>query len=396
MEKLPKQFRLTITRGQNFLEWSMEEMLNAFKKELELRKAHNAVGTNSDREQERHEQERHERNSGNIKKYGQHHHGTAAALLANERRGNCVFCLKNHNHEDCEGVKDPRARKSLARKYGRCFLCLFKGHRASNCTVKNRCNVCNGAHHVALYDASPKEDDKRDKTVKPDEESKQVPVNTNVHVTSSSSNLHAGTGSLVALRTARGVLRGERGLRRELLGINTFGQKCTNAEHREVVELKLEPVNGNKVISLEAFVVPEICRIQNSHVELARREYPHLKGIRFSDVSKCQGELQIDVLIGADYLWNFQTGVTKRGKSGEPVAIETELGWVLSGPLRVQDIEGAELAQVNFVAQTMNNEDSLESNVQKLWSFEGLGICEEDKVHEVFLDGISLQVVDMQ
>ena len=274
-----------------------------------------------------------------------------------------------------------------------------------------RCNVCNGAHHVALCDASPKKDDKRDKTVETDEESKQVLVNnTNVHVTSSSSNLHAGTGGLVALQTARGVLRGERvakvrvlfdagshrsfvaskaaslvnpkGLRRELLGINTFGQKCTNAEHREVVELKLELVNGNKVISLEAFVVPEICRIQNGHVELARREYPHLKGVWFSDVSKYQGELEIDVLIGADYLWNFQTGVTKRGKSGEPFAIETELGWVLSGPLRVQDIEGAELAQVNFVAQTMNNEDSLESNVQKLWSFEGLGICEEDKVHE--------------
>jgi hypothetical protein len=197
----------------------------------------------------------------------------------------------------------------------------LKGHRAGNCTVKYRCNVCNGAHHVALCDASPKKDDKRDKTVEPDEESKQVPVNTNVHVTSSSGNLHAGTGSLVALQTARGVLRSERvakvrvlldagshrsfvtskaaslvnpkGLRRELLGINTFGQKCTNAEHREVVELKLKPVNGNKVISLEAFVVPEICRIQNGHLEQARREYPHLKGIWFSDVSKYQGELEI-------------------------------------------------------------------------------------------------------
>ncbi|CAB3976778.1 Hypothetical predicted protein [Paramuricea clavata] len=95
------------------------------------------------------------------------------------------------------------------------------------------------------------------------------------------------------------------------------------------------------------------------------------------------GELEIDVLIGADYLCNFQTGVTKRGRSGEPVAIETELGWVLSGPLRVQDIEGAELAQVNFVAQRMNDEDSLESNVTEAEE------VEEDKVHEEFLDGIS-------
>ena len=172
-------------------------------------------------------------------------------MLANEKRGDCAFSPKNHNHEDCEGIKDPKTRKTLARKYGRCFLCLFKGHRASNCTVKRRCNVCKGAHHVALCDARPKEDDRNDKAVKPDEKSKQFLENTNVHATSSSSNLHAGIGGLVALQTACGILRGEReakvrvlfdagshrsfvtsraaglanpkGLRREFLGINTLG-----------------------------------------------------------------------------------------------------------------------------------------------------------------------------
>ena len=70
--------------------------------------------------------------------------------------------------------------------------------------------------------------------------------------------MHVGTGSLVALQTARGILRGERearvrvpfdagshrsfvtskvanlvkpkGIRWELLGIDTFSQKCVNAE----------------------------------------------------------------------------------------------------------------------------------------------------------------------
>ena len=36
LEKLPEQFRLTVTRGTNFLEWSMLEMLSAFEQELEL------------------------------------------------------------------------------------------------------------------------------------------------------------------------------------------------------------------------------------------------------------------------------------------------------------------------------------------------------------------------
>jgi hypothetical protein len=51
--------------------------------------------------------------------------GTAAALLAKERRGNCTFCLKNHNHEDCEGVKDPKTRKSLARTVNTVDVSLF-------------------------------------------------------------------------------------------------------------------------------------------------------------------------------------------------------------------------------------------------------------------------------
>ena len=54
-----------------------------------------------------------------------------------------------------------------------------------------------------------------------------------------------------------------KGIRWELLGIDTFGQKCVNAEQREVVELKLGSTNGNKVISLEAIVVPKfvVCKI---------------------------------------------------------------------------------------------------------------------------------------
>ena len=135
--------------------------------------------------------------------------------------------------------------------------------------------------------------------------------------------MHVGTGSLVALQTARSILRGGRearvrvlvdtgshrsfvtskvanlvkpkAIRWELLSIDTFGQKCVNAEQREVVELKLESNNGNKVISLEAFVVPEICSVQNSHVELVRREYPNLKNIWFSDVCKSDEQLEIDV-----------------------------------------------------------------------------------------------------
>ena len=37
------------------------------------------------------------------------------------------------------------------------------------------------------------------------------------------------------------------------------------------------------------------------------------------------------MLIGSDYYWDLATGEVCRGESG-PVAINTRLGWVLSGP----------------------------------------------------------------
>ena len=39
------------------------------------------------------------------------------------------------------------------------------------------------------------------------------------------------------------------------------------------------------------------------------------------------------MLIGADYYRNFFTGEIRKGRSPGPVALNTKLGWVLSGPL---------------------------------------------------------------
>jgi hypothetical protein len=57
-----------------------------------------------------------------------------------------------------------------------------------------------------------------------------------------------------------------------------------------------------------------------------------------------------------------------------------------------RDKEKVGVAQVNVVAQTGDqewNNDSLESNVQRLWSLEGLGLIDEDSVHGEFLDGVT-------
>ena len=145
LEKMPEQFRPTITRGTNFIEWTMQEMLQAFEKELELREEQDAVATRTERDHAGYVSRKTTGGQDNI---------TAAVLVADQDKKSCAFCLKNHPHEECDGVLDPKTRKTLLLKYGRCFLCLVKGHRASNYSSKIKCLNCNRSHHVALCDAS--------------------------------------------------------------------------------------------------------------------------------------------------------------------------------------------------------------------------------------------------
>ena len=107
-------------------------------------------------------------------------------------------------------------------------------------------------------------------------------------------------------------------------------------------------------------------------------------------MSKERDEMVIDVLIGADYLWQFQKGCTIRGKFDEPVAVETELGWVLSGPMKGHDTcSDVHFTQVNFIASSVEEQESLE-DVRRLWDLETLGIREiTDQVHESFENSIS-------
>ena len=161
-------------------------------------------------------------------------------------------------------------------------------------------------------------------------------------INASPNSLHVGKGGRVALQTACAAVSGEgeqrkvrvlfdagshrsfvtarvaqhaelRVIRQDWLGISTFGQTSRDMQLRDVVHMKVSALGGQKVIEIKTYVVPEISTIQNSHVEIAKYEYPHLKGLWFSEVSNGREEMFIDVLIGADYLWSFQKWCTIRG-----------------------------------------------------------------------------------
>ena len=74
-------------------------------------------------------------------------------------------------------------------------------------------------------------------------------------------------------------------------------------------------------------------------MSLVKENYPRLQDIEFADTSPGdQSPMQIDLLIGSDYIWNFfEDGKTKLGEEsgqGGPVAVSTTVGSVMLGPVK--------------------------------------------------------------
>ena len=134
--------------------------------------------------------------------------------------------------------------------------------------------------------------------------------------------------------------------------IKTFGNDVTS-QPTECEKVKVSVGNINKLSSreIEEFVVPTICSpIGSQQINIDKNQFAHLQDIELADSNHRNEELQIDLLIGADFMWSFFTGVTKRAENKEgPVASCTILGWVLSGPVSGER-KKPRLSGVNFVA----------------------------------------------
>ena len=112
--------------------------------------------------------------------------------------------------------------------------------------------------------------------------------------------------------------------------------------------------------------------------------YPHLTRLDLADSPVDAEHPSIDVLIGADNYWRLVTGEVVRYEDC-PTAIETCLGWVLSGPLEGQSMctTSTNCASVHAICVDMSTD--LDLTLRRLWDLETLGIkSEEESLYEGF------------
>ncbi|KAL5497136.1 hypothetical protein EMCRGX_G013555 [Ephydatia muelleri] len=359
-------------------------------------------------------------------------YSTAAALLANSSPL-CVFCDQSHYSTHCRVVADQEKRKQLLLKAGRCFICLKKGHLSRDCRSSRGCYNCGGRHHSSIC-KSQKIGSRNAQSTTPTsiEQTQNVrpQTQTQQHQTQSAPvlSMYVDVKTPVLLQTARAsvfqphrpllttvvriildsgsqrsyvtdMVRKNLALRTEqaeTVVMKTFG--ChEKVQICDVVKLAFKTATGTDLV-LPFLVVPSICEpIAGQPVTLARDTYPHLFGLNLADDSSASESLDISVLIGADHYWKLATGRVRRGKTG-PTAIETVLGWVLSGP--VPGITCGETITNLISAHALKLEASvlqchdcdLDQRLKKFWDLETLGIKEgEMPAYSQFIESITFQ-----
>ena len=105
--------------------------------------------------------------------------------------------------------------------------------------------------------------------------------------------------------------------------------------------------------------------------------YNHIKPIKKYPQKSLNLAFNIDILIGADNYWRLVTGKVEQ-REDFPTAIQTQLGWVLSGALEGQSTFSTHRVHVSTCTLLADSSFDLESALKQFWDLETLGIKSED------------------
>ena len=410
---LPSEIRIIVTRELSGEEsWNIEKMLKIINREINARE-HSMTGANSYQKRVPHK--------------GTPTTSTFLTCTDNPNsEPSCVYCSKSHHSSSCTTLTSIDGHKEALRKARRCYICLRKHHISRNCQSSHNCTKCQGRHHVSICPHSTPQNDaplsqgttpissesatqrsgNSDKTTNAMCVDSQTPVllqTAKLWLYSSQENtqacpiyvesraiLDSGSQRSYVTRKLKETLQLPVD-HTEALCIRTFGSPEGQLEECEVVEMKLL-TDDNEILKFSAVVVPFVCNSLTSQpINQSAKHYDHLHGLKLADAANSDDVLEIDVLVGSDFYWKLVTGKIARGWTG-PTAIQTKVGWILSGPAQSQQ------TSVNLTLNSTHTlrieshpaEKDLDDRLRRFWELESIGMSDDESpVHDQFVQSIS-------
>ena len=383
LEKLPNVIRLQISRKLGKDNWNIDEFIKAINSEITARENYEFLKHDEHEENDR-------------KKYEPKH-----ALTSGINKKKCCFCKSEEHYSDkCEIIADVQARRDILKKERYCFNCLKPGHAKKDCRIKIKCYKCKslGSHHTALCEFKDSATNlvTQDTTILlQTADAKIINKKKNCHYVAKVLFDSCSQQTYIAEKVVKKLNLAP--VREINIGIKPF-----NSDREKVMKLKeydlcLNSCYNNSDIYIRALALPNICLpVGGQFIDVAVTQNPSLQSINLADRGISHNK-EIDLLIGADFYWQLVNGETKRIKDVGLVAINSNLGWLLNGPVPKHNnivnnnVNLVQSSHVLKVSCELKNEELFTQNLQKFWDLDTIGIKENEKsVYENVSDEIKL------
>ncbi|XP_073961981.1 uncharacterized protein [Choristoneura fumiferana] len=352
--------------------------------------------------------------SANIQREPYHAIKSRSFVVAAEMK--CGFCKQNHVLFQCKEFQQLTLERKtdFVQNQRLCFNCLMPGHPVKYCNNKSSCHTCGRRHHSLLHRSytSRQSQERENKEKKPEIENREKYERETKHQLREKEIInHLTTGNITALlSTAQIKVTNEQGKQfvlRALLdpcsqesfitesAAQTMGLKRIHVNgHVSGLSQMRTPINfaadieissryNSKKMKITTYIVKRVTSIMPSE-KLTIDNWEHLKDLQLADPTYYQPG-PIDILLGVEVYNEFiQPGLIK-GIPGSPTALQTYLGWILSGKITV----GEEVNKNQpFISMHLNVE--LNEMLQKFWELETIEeesdklTAEEKRVEEIY------------
>ncbi|XP_018653433.1 hypothetical protein Smp_188510 [Schistosoma mansoni] len=293
------------------------------------------------------------------------------------RSSSCLECSGDHFLDQCQKFKDKSVteRKEFVFRHKLCNVCLKANHIAKNCRSPRSCDVkgCGWRHHTLLH---RKQEEQRDgssdahintqfctegyvKHTQSPVAFAVVPVwiKNGEKIIQTCAFLDSGSDTSLIVDD----LADELGLKGKpkLVSLKTLSNESSLVSKEVDIELHsidfLSSVKVQKVLTVRK--LPAVHRVVPTAHQMA--SWSHLKDISFPRVE----DENVKLLIGCNAPSVHEMKEIRTGKTNEPSAARTLLGWTLFGPY-------GELHGSKRVLNYLSDKEELEDKFEQLYSTE--------------------------
>ena len=338
--RLPADVRKNLAREHSSLEWTLDKLRKSIATEIRVLEAGALVSPSQSDE----------------------HHSTAsfhtgAMSKPEPRKLKCVFCKGPHPATQCDTIPDQSKRMDIVKRDKLCFNCLGH-HRVGQCQSKGRCKHCKERHHTSLCRGTHHQQNPPN-TQRPTSEQQSTPPTQTAQNLINSTISHPQPTKVCFLKTAVATVRAnnfsaqanilldegaQRSFitqtlanslhlnvqRRESVAIAAFGASEVSNQTLPVATIYLETTEGIQ-IPINVLVTSRIAQPLRNLPFSYIKQLPYLKGLHLNHAISDSDAINISMLIGADAYWSIVQEAIVRGPG--PTAVQTKIGYLLSGPL---------------------------------------------------------------